>query len=224
MHVKCFAAKFPQNVKSVERDLRHHETLRWKDQQALKKLFEGEEGPDNVELRSRSERLWEVRDQLSACCKPKDIKTLLEANNMSAEGKASPAWLLHRVADAMAFGRIGICPTCKTDGSSQIDGLVSFHSFVFFSIGLSHNSKEYVCYGHISEFTRCNFRGNHPDIRRYKFVIPKGVPKGVAQIELPGHPEEKFVAQKRVRDDDSSGDAAPPAKAASVAKVFWMES
>jgi hypothetical protein len=81
-----------------------------------------------------------------------------------------------------------------------------------------HNSKEYVCYGHISEFTRCNFRGDHPDIRRFKFVIPKGVPKGVGQIELKNHPTEKFVAQKRARDDDSSGDA-PIAKAASAVAV-----
>lgn len=45
-------------------------------------------------------------------------------------------------------------------------------------------------------------------------MIPKGVPKGVAEIELIDHPTEKFVAQKRARDDDSSGEA-PVAKAKS---------
>jgi hypothetical protein len=48
------------------------------------------------------------------------MKTLLEANGMTAEGKASAAWLMHRVADALAFGRIGLCPVCKTDGSSFV--------------------------------------------------------------------------------------------------------
>jgi hypothetical protein len=48
MHVKCFHAKFPNNVKVLERDLRHHETLRWRDQQALRKLFEGEEGRNGL--------------------------------------------------------------------------------------------------------------------------------------------------------------------------------
>lgn len=61
-----------------------------------------------------------MRDALAECCRPKDMKTLLEANGMTAEGKASAAWLMHRVADALAFGRIGLCPVCKTDGSSFV--------------------------------------------------------------------------------------------------------
>lgn len=64
--------------------------------------------------------VMQVRDQLADCCKPKDIKALLEANSLSAEGKASAAWLLHRAADGLAFGRIGPCPTCKSDGKRRL--------------------------------------------------------------------------------------------------------
>ena len=76
----------------------HYETLRWSDQQSLRKKFGQSEAKD-AELQSRSEALWEARDLLSQC-RPKDIKMLLDHNSMTY-GKASIPWLSHRVADAL---------------------------------------------------------------------------------------------------------------------------
>lgn len=45
------------------------------------------------------------------------------------------------------------------------------------SDGLAHNSREYVCYGNVSEFTKCDFRGTHSDIVRYRFNVSKNAPK-----------------------------------------------
>lgn len=113
---------------------------------------------------------------------------LLEHNGMSVEGKAGPAWLAHRLADALAFGRIGLCPVCKSDA-------------------VAHNSVEYVCYGHISQFTRCTFKGNHPEMQRFRFNLPKkGIPKAIAAFEFSAdYPTKPFEVVKRARDDESSG-------------------
>lgn len=67
-HVKCAHRKLGGKKMS---ELRHHETLRWSDQKTLRQLFEGRDVPDDPVLKERSDRLWQVRDLISSCCKPK---------------------------------------------------------------------------------------------------------------------------------------------------------
>lgn len=173
-------------------ELRHHESLRWADQRALRLRFEGSEGPENEVLKKHLEKLWETKDWIGAHLKPKEVKELMGFNGMSVEGKAGAAWLQHRLADAMVWGRIGHCPKCKCDA-------------------LAHNGVEYVCYGHVSEFTRCDYRGNDASIVRYKFRVPpkKQCPKALLQYEFsPDHPKQEMELKVATRDDDSSAGGA----------------
>lgn len=91
------------------------------------------------------------------------------------------------------------------------------------SDALAHNSREYVCYGNVSEFTKCDFVGNHPEIVRYRWQVPaKGAPKFLAGFEFgKDHPTEAFVALVATDDNESSqdGGSAGEKRAAEGAKT-----
>ena len=73
---------------------------------------------------------------------------------------------------------------------------------------MAHSSVQYVCYGFVSGFTKCTFKGEHKDIKRYKFDLPKkGLPKVLSSYSFRAdYPKTKFEPLKTKRDDDSSQD------------------
>ncbi|KAF2073966.1 hypothetical protein CYY_004711 [Polysphondylium violaceum] len=155
-HLKCF--KFPSPF--YLNQLKHFELLRWEDQMQIRDLLKDEtEIKDAMQKQNYYNDVWKIKDSLLDELKPGVIKKIY-LDNYCLDG-LSPAYVQHCVADGMAYGRIGPCPTCN-------------------NLSILYDGTNYYCKGWVTIFTRCDWHGS--DIKRYRFILNKeGIPNKYIQ-------------------------------------------
>ncbi|XP_033096615.1 poly [ADP-ribose] polymerase 1-like [Anneissia japonica] len=116
-----------------------------------KKKIKMELSKEEKQLKSQSEFLWKIRDQLYRHVPNENLKYLLTANNQDIPSGESK--LLDYVSDGMAFGALENCPEC-TNGQLVV----------------SSSGYGYHCTGNISSWTKCQYRSQV--VKRSKWIIP----------------------------------------------------
>ncbi|EGG16365.1 poly(ADP-ribosyl)transferase [Cavenderia fasciculata] len=164
-HLKC--AKFSQWGVTTATQLKHIELLRWNDYIKVKELLNDQTPIDNaLEKQNYNNDVMAIKDKLDL--KLAGQKVVYSAN-YCLEG-LSPASVIHAVADGLAYGRIGPCPTCN-------------------NLSVQYDGTHYYCRGWVTIFTKCDWRGS--SIKRYRFTIPKVPSKYLAGFEYShSHPYE----------------------------------
>jgi len=155
-HLKCF--KFPSPF--YLNQLKHFELLRWDDQMKIRDhIGDQTEIKDLMQKQNYNNDVWAIKDKLLDELKPSVIKKIYLENYCI--DSLSPAYVQHCVADGMAYGRIGPCPTCN-------------------NLSVLYDGANYYCKGWVTSFTRCDWYGK--DLKRYRFILTKtGVPSKYIQ-------------------------------------------
>ncbi|EGG18391.1 poly(ADP-ribosyl)transferase [Cavenderia fasciculata] len=203
-HVKC-------KIKSVKilSDLKGWETLRWDDQMTIRTKHFPNDTSANAALDTQRKEyinaLWKIQDQLSdSVLKGPQIKSIIEENKGRVE-KVPGDVLVGILSDWLLLGRTGSCPTCK-----------NFH--------VGFNSVEYKCYGYVTGFTKCDWKGT--TIKRHKIVIPsslkanqlkfienfkfsKDYPKDVCNYDGDDDDEEEDEEEKEESSDSEAEESEP---------------
>eukprot|EP01155_Anaeramoeba_flamelloides_P010237 Anaeramoba_flamelloidesa325131_610.p1 GENE.a325131_610~~a325131_610.p1 ORF type:complete len:783 (-),score=227.76 a325131_610:31-2379(-) len=140
------------------------------------------------EFEKQSKQLWELRDSLKNI-KTNVLKPLLEFNKLESSG--GRPLIIQKISEYLLFG-FPLCPEC---GNRT----------------LLYQNGDYKCFGDISEWSKCSFKGEIDDSKTVLFKIPKSIndkflkkykPSKIKRISLAKREKEKH------KDDlDEEGDS-----------------
>lgn len=136
-----------------------------------------EETEEEKQLKEQSQLIWKFRDDLQKHVSNNAMKLLLELNGQEIPSGESK--LLDTVADCMAFGSLNKCPECKKG------------QLVYSSVG-------YRCTGSVTEWTKCQYKTQHPSRKAFK------IPKEYYDVEV--LKKYKYVKRDRVFPKQVAGD------------------
>eukprot|EP01132_Coremiostelium_polycephalum_P001539 gene1539-1936_t len=181
-HVECF--KFKPNINFVAQ-LKHFDLLRWSDQLKMREIL-----GDQSEIVNAREReiyfneIWSIKDSLADELKTAQIKKMY-TENYSLE--LTPAQVLHYVADGMAYGRIGPCPSCN-------------------NLSVLYDGVHFYCRGWATAYTKCDWYGPHCKRYRFKLLRIPGC-KYLQEFQF-GHAQPPEELANYVPPDHSAGGGA----------------
>ncbi|KAG5455232.1 Poly [ADP-ribose] polymerase 1 [Clonorchis sinensis] len=139
-------------------------------------------------LRHQSNRLWKLRGNLEREVSKDALIGLLEYNGQHVPSGLSN--LLEAVSDAMVFGALLDCPSCKNGP-------------------LHYSNGQYKCTAMATEWAKCLFTTRDPE--RKPFLVPK------EYFDVEFLKNYKYVKRKRLFAKDS---APPPVRALSTHTIF----
>jgi hypothetical protein len=199
-HVRCVHASMPvDRIKDID-------MLRWDDQARIRSLVHA--APLPAASKRHVDALWAQKDVVAANFKPADLEALLRANGYAVdEKKRNVASLTHKVADGLLNGLAGPCPMCHSAAALRWTGV------------------EYICRGWLTEYVRCDWRGDGATaphlVRRYVFQIPKALKdshKFLKKWSPPAaYPTEIFAGSEKAAQASSAPDGGSAASASAAA-------
>ncbi|CAH8534605.1 unnamed protein product [Schistosoma turkestanicum] len=140
-----------------------------------------EENAEQDELRKQNKLLWSLRDKLENQVSKEALIGLLEYNKQHIPSGLSR--LLDAVADAMIFGALSLCPSCKNGP-------------------LHYNNGQYKCSAMATEWVQCLYQTRIPD--RKKFKIPQ------EYYDVDFLKNYKYIKRTRLFPPDSVSDVTGP--------------
>ncbi|XP_018647027.1 poly [ADP-ribose] polymerase, putative [Schistosoma mansoni] len=133
------------------------------------------------ELRKQNKLLWSLRDKLESQVSKEALIGLLEYNEQHVPSGLSR--LLDAVADAMIFGALSYCPSCKNGP-------------------LHYSNGQFKCSAMATEWVQCLYHTRTPDRRKFK------IPKEYQDVDFLKN--YKYVKRTRLFPPDSVSDITGP--------------
>ncbi|TNN08103.1 Poly [ADP-ribose] polymerase 1 isoform 1 [Schistosoma japonicum] len=147
----------------------------------LKKLKPNNDDNEQEELRKQSKLLWSLRDKLENQVSKEALIGLLEYNEQHVPSGLSR--LLDAVSDAMIFGALTICPSCKNGP-------------------LHYSNGQYKCSAMATEWVQCLYHTRTPDRKKFR------IPEEYHDVDLLKN--YKFVKRTRLFPPDSVSGVTGP--------------